>query len=57
MDPTIFWIKTEIVLWLFAPLCVLAVAALLDRVVTMLARIPRQLQRHREKIQEACGPG
>ena len=48
MDPTILWIKVQIVSWLFAPLCVLAVAALLDHLLTMLAGNPRQLQKARE---------
>jgi hypothetical protein len=58
MDPTILWIKVQIVSWLFAPLCVLAVAALLDHLLTMLAGNPRQqLQKARGSIPSGARHG
>jgi len=42
MDSTVFWIKVQIVGYLFAPLCVVAVAELVNRSLCMLAGTPEE---------------
>jgi hypothetical protein len=48
MDSTVFWIKVQIVGYLFAPLCAVAVAELVNCLVTMLAGTPEQRRTFRE---------
>jgi hypothetical protein len=49
MDSSVFWIKVQFVGYLFSPLCVLAVASLLNRFLNMLAGMPARAVRRAAK--------